>query len=320
MERPPPNCRKLTIEIRPPTKRSLAKKSHTENTVGPWAHQKLDGFQRYLEAYVQVMKNQPFKLFYVDAFAGAGISKVRKANRDVEEGLFLLDDNELGEIEDYILGSPMRALNVKPAFDHYRFVELDERRADELEDLRELYTDLEVKVLRGDANSKVQYIAERFHGRLWRGVAFLDPYEPNLHWKTIEALARTGKFDVVINFPLQMGINRLLKVDGQIPDHHIDLLDKCFGSRDWFDASYRKEAGLFGDDIVKRQDATERLLGLYTRGLKDVFGHVSKPSLVRNTRNSPIYYLIWAGSNGRGKVIANHILNMGERVRIKKTA
>lgn len=297
----------------------MAKKSHVENTVGRWAHQKLDAFQRYLEAYVQVLKNQPFKLFYVDAFAGAGISKVRQDQQIDCEALFVIDEEELGEIENYILGSPIRALNVRPAFDCYRFVELDENRAAELEELFEIFPGKDIKVRRGDANENVQFIAKNFTGRLWRGVAFLDPYGPNLHWKTIEALAETGKFDVIINFPLHMGIIRLIKNDGQIPHKHIDMLDACFGCRDWYDAAFETVPGLFGDQQCKRKDALDRLLALYIKRLEDVFGHVSNPSLVRNTRNSPIYYLIWASSNGKGKGIANHILNMGEKVRIKKS-
>lgn len=286
--------------------------------MGPWAHQKLDAFQRYLEAYMRVMKNQSFKLFYVDAFAGAGISKVRQCQSVDSAYPFLIDEDEIEEIEDYILGSPLRALNVSPAFDHYRFVELDENRAKELEELFENFPGRDIKVRHGDANENVQYIAERFTRRHWRGVAFLDPYGPNLHWKTIDALANTKKFDVIINFPLQMGINRLLKVDGQIPEHHLDLLDRCFGCRDWFEEAYETVPGLFGDQLVKRPNAVDRLLALYLDRLQKAFGHVSNPSLVRNTHNSPIYYLIWAGSNGRGKDIANHILDMGEKVRIKK--
>ena len=51
--------------------------SHTD-TVGPWAKQKLDALESYLKAYHRVMQNQSFKLIYIDAFAGAGLSRVRK--------------------------------------------------------------------------------------------------------------------------------------------------------------------------------------------------------------------------------------------------
>ena len=38
------------------------RKSHRENTVGPWAEQKLDALESYMKAYMNVMKNQPFRL------------------------------------------------------------------------------------------------------------------------------------------------------------------------------------------------------------------------------------------------------------------
>lgn len=34
------------------------KKSHVENTVGPWARQKLDGLEAYLHAYTVALKKQ----------------------------------------------------------------------------------------------------------------------------------------------------------------------------------------------------------------------------------------------------------------------
>ena len=44
----------------------------------------------------------------------------------------------------------------------------------------------------------------------------------------------------------------------------------------------------------------ERLLALYHRRLKNAFGHVVRPSLVKNTKGMPLYYLMWASSNRRG--------------------
>ena len=40
---------------------------------GPWTQEKLEILRRYLNAYTDVLKKQPFKLTYVDAFAGAGL-------------------------------------------------------------------------------------------------------------------------------------------------------------------------------------------------------------------------------------------------------
>ena len=39
---------------------------------GSWTIEKLDILESYLDAYTTVLKNQPFKLMYIDAFAGTG--------------------------------------------------------------------------------------------------------------------------------------------------------------------------------------------------------------------------------------------------------
>lgn len=298
----------------------MVKKSHTEKTVGPWAKQKLDALQRYLEAYMLVMKNQRFRLFYVDAFAGAGIVRVREGssadkarpeNALIPEA-FTEEDRE--QLVEYIAGSPLRALRLERQFDHYRFVELDSKRAGDLKVLGTQFPNCDVKVHEGEANERVQFIASHFNDLNWRGVAFLDPYGAHLHWATLEALAATGKFDVVINFPLGMTINRLIKRDQVIPENWQAQLDMCFGCQNWRDVAFKTETDLLGEVSRKRDDAAEYLLNLYVRRLADLFGNVATPSLVRNTRGAPLYYLIWASSNPRGKKIANHILGLGEKV------
>ena len=44
---------------------------------GQWTLEKLGILKRYLDAYTTVLKNQSFRLIYVDAFAGEG-SLLRK--------------------------------------------------------------------------------------------------------------------------------------------------------------------------------------------------------------------------------------------------
>ena len=39
---------------------------------GPWTQQKLNILEHYLDAYTTALKNQPFRLVYIDAFAGTG--------------------------------------------------------------------------------------------------------------------------------------------------------------------------------------------------------------------------------------------------------
>ena len=85
-------------------------------------------------------------------------------------------------------------------------------------------------------------------------VAFLDPFGANLEWSSIQKLTNTGSlFEVVVNFALNMAILRMLPNSGKVPDPWINTLDNYFGTREWFDAVYRKRyGGLFETEGVEK--------------------------------------------------------------------
>lgn len=292
------------------------KKSHVENTVGPWARQKLDGLEAYLHAYTIALKKQSFELIYIDAFAGAGRSRVRDAWAGAdEEDLQLLDDEFVRSEEQFIEGSPHRALALEHPFTNYYFFDADAGRAALLEGLRAEYPGRRINVQVGDANALIQKLIPQIVGRNTKGVAFLDPYGPHLDWRTVAALGATRKFEVIINFPLGMAINRLIKRSGDIPENWRAGLNSCFGGSDWDDLVFAERTDLFGDTTRhKVDDAAKRLLDYYVGRLKTLFGHAATPSVVRNTRGVPIYYMLWAGPHPLGHKIADYILGKGDRI------
>jgi len=119
------------------------KKSRVENVVGPWARQKLDALESYLAAYQKVMKNQKFKLIYMDAFAGAGWSRIRASGLG-EAGLDLsLDSEQEAAQEEFIAGSPLCALRTGRGFDQYHFFDSDRGRTKLLRGLQKEHPDKE---------------------------------------------------------------------------------------------------------------------------------------------------------------------------------
>ena len=46
---------------------------------GSWTNQKLERLRKYLVAYHDALKNQPFRLEYTDAFAGTGYNTPKSA-------------------------------------------------------------------------------------------------------------------------------------------------------------------------------------------------------------------------------------------------
>jgi len=83
----------------------------------------------------------------------------------------------------------------------------------------------------------------------------------------------------------------------------------------WYEQIYERDEGLFADDVMrKRKDATQRALAFYTESLRKCFGYVASPRLIKNTRNMPLYYLLWAGPHKKGLEGAEHIMRMGEEL------
>lgn len=299
------------------------KKGHRKNTVGPWAEEKLNALESYLEFYGRALKKQPFKRVYIDAFAGACINKVRDSGTGkklsplfLEPKYFFPGQGDAGSQEKFIMGSPVRALGIDNKFHHYYFFDLDRTRAETLRELKAFHRGASVEV--GDCNSLIRNLAPSLKRSNIRGVAFLDPYGAHLEWATLEALADTGTMEVIINFPLAMAINRLITNSGVVPDSWSNQLTACFGTEEWRAVAYNcEQTDLWKDEnaMVKNEDASRRLLDLYIERLKKLFKHVAKPRLIRNTRKAPLYYLIWAGPHGLGLKGADHILRQGEEVR-----
>lgn len=296
------------------------KKSHQQNTVGPWARQKLNGLEAYLSGYTTALKNQNFKTVFIDAFAGAGKSSVRAAwSGSDDDDILLFDDDFFQSQVEFIEGSPIRALNLPNGFSEHYFFDLDPQRAELLSNLIVEYPTRKINVQVGDANQVIQSQISKIAKGATRGVAFLDPYGPHLAWATVESIAATKKFEVLINFPLGMAINRLITRSGEIPEKWRVDLNSCFGSSEWEVRSYREQLDLFGDiQREKADNAGAQLLDLYCQNLGTIFAHVSRPSVVRNTRGVPIYYMIWAGPHPLGHKIAEHVLSLGEKVQVKR--
>jgi len=294
------------------------KQSHKENIVSPWAEQKLQALEAYLQFYTTALKKQSFTLVYVDAFAGSPRSKVRGPEVAPDTSPFFDDEEIQIEQEKFIEGSPLRALKHDGQFSQFHFFDLDETRAQVLKDVSVNNPRVEVKV--GDCNPLIRSLAPRLKAKHIRGVAFLDPYGAHLEWTTVEALAATGTMEVIINFPVAMAINRLITRSGEIPETWTEQLNGCFGSDIWRNIASAAETDLFGETVVtKRGDVPSRLLDQYMAQLKTLFPCVATPRLIRNTRGSPLYYLLWAGPNRLGLKGADYILSQGEKVKRSRT-
>ena len=282
---------------------------------GDWTRIKLEVLQKYLTAYTTALKNTSFQKIYIDAFAGTGYREDSGNESHALASIFpdLADSEPQGLLD----GSARIALQVEPRFDQYVFIEKNRKRCDELEKLRQEFPDKagDIEVKWGEANAEIQALCrDRWASR--RAVLFIDPYGMQVKWSTIEAIARTKAIDLWLLFPLGMGVGRLLKNTGDIPEDWCACLNEFLGTDEWYDKFYKisKQTNMFGYEIEHVEKATLESIGVYFNDrLKQIFaGVASKPGVLKNSVNNPLYLLCFAVSNERGTGpalrIANHLL------------
>lgn len=282
---------------------------------GDWTERKLDALDQYLRAYAKVLSKQAFRRVYIDAFAGTGYRELRSRPIADHGSMFPPDEDPAGtEPQRFLDGSAPIALRVTPPFHQYMFIELEPRRAAELEALKRRFPNLagSIEIRCGEANQSICELCRNWDSRRSRGVLFLDPFGMQVEWPTIQAVAKTGAIDVWILFPF--AVNRLFTSRPEdIPPSWHARLTLMFGSEDWLGRFYPPQVipSMFGESetVVEKKLTLEGLGAYYKERLKAVFPVVAKnPCMLRNTRNHPLFQLFFAAASpGRGGEIALQI-------------
>ena len=230
---------------------------------GAWTRQKLEILRRYLDTYTTALKEQPFELTYVDAFAGAGVWS--------PESTYDLAD--YGEYREMVEGSAAIALNVADkSFDQLIFIEKDEERSTSLRTLQDNYSGRNIQVVSDDSNVALPRFC-KLMGDFDRAVVFLDPFATQVNWSTVEAVAETRKIDCWILFPL-MAIARMMPIEQKPTPALSAQLDRIFGSREHWQGLYRPSPQLSMFDIdlgQQRSSGSEQIAELYRTRLESTF-------------------------------------------------
>ncbi len=296
-------------------------KSKGQKFGGDWTNVKLEVIAKYLRAYTTALKNSPtpetpFHKIYIDAFAGTGYRDARRddASKD-QQNLIFPDIAEPGP-QALLEGSARMALQIKPLFDEYIFIEQKAASCVHLEELKIEFPHLAdaISVQQGDANIEIQSLCVARSWKMDRAVLFLDPFGMQVDWRTIESIAETKAIDLWLLFPLGIGVNRLLTRSGDIPDPWRKRLSAFLGTDDWYDEFYKVEAGsdtLFPQERIIK--ASMDVIGRYFNNrLKTIFEGVAEtPGVLRNSANNPLYLLCFAVGNKNGRPIA---LNIAEHL------
>ncbi len=251
------------------------------------------------------MLNQPFRLIYIDAFAGSGTWQPSLGYAP----------EDYGEYTDLLKGSASRALDTSERpFDRLIFIEQNQDRSTELRTLSEQHIDRDIEVISDDANQVLPRLCKRMDP-FDRAVVFLDPYATQVAWGTIESIARTKQIDCWILFPL-MAIARMMP-RAKMPHPSLEpRLNRLFGDPIHWKGIYREPEQLSyfntGPSYV-RESGSDQIADSYRKILEGEFTQIAPlRRTLRNSNNGPLFELFFGASNPTGAKtavrIANHIL------------
>lgn len=234
--------------------------------------QKLEYFKKYLDAYLLVTKKLPGK-YYIDAFAGSGKCIVTGTKKKVD-------------------GSSLIALKAKISFDRYILIEKKKSIFEELENFikKETHTNRLslIDLHNSDCNELLKdypHNPSPYVGYL----IFLDPAGSELFWETIISLSKIKKADLLILYPYDMSLARLVKI-------YPEKLDRFYGTNKW--SNIYKNA-------VRPIDAKKNLLDFYINNLEKLgFKFVVYRQIRKKIREGkPLYHLLLATHDPTAKKI-----------------
>lgn len=292
---------------------------------GKWTEMKLDAFEKYVKAYLTIMKKyateNSWKLFYFDAFAGNGSRESIPEEVDNTE-VTLFGNEEIEEITEQASykGAAERVLCCDVdgfSFDYYYFVDKNEKSLLTLEEKLKKTFPNKSKCMAfklGDANERILELVDyaKSHPKC-AVLILLDPFGMQLNWETLQALKDLKHIDLWILVPSGVIINRLLTRNGKIlcPER----LERSFGMpidkiQNYFYKQV-KEQSLFGEinRQQKRDNTINKIAQLYLDLLGKEFSFViNEPLVLRNSTNCPIFHFVFASHNKKAVKIASEII------------
>lgn len=247
--------------------------------INSWGEEKYKLVWNYASIFATSMKRKWHCRVYVDLFAGAGRSRIKRTRRIVS-------------------ASPLLALNISDRFDKYIFCDIDSLKLEALK-TRVLidYPTVPVEYLTEDVNNStakiLNHIPEGRRGFKVLTFCFVDPYKlENLAFDTIRELsARFMDFLVLIPSGMDANRNESLYTNPQN-----ETLDRFLGTPNWRDnwnnARFRRQS--FGDFLT---DA----FGQQMAELGYIYAGIDKTELIRlTTKNVPLYRLAFFSRHPRG--------------------
>jgi three-Cys-motif partner protein len=263
--------------------------------VGYWSEVKLDIIKEYAAAYSKILsaqKRPSLEHIYIDAFAGAGVHVSRASG-------------------EFVPGSPLNALLVKPQFRQYHFIDLDKQKVGALENFAKKRPD--VYIYHGDCNRVLlnKVLPQAKWADYRRALCILDPYGLHLDWKVIAEAGRMQSVEIFLNFPIaDINRNVLWRDRKGVAPEQIQRMNAYWGDESWKKAAYASSAqrDLFGPPAEEKV-SNKAVAEAFRKRLKDVagFSNVPNPIAMRNSQNAVVYYLYFASQKPVAEEIVRDI-------------
>lgn len=240
-------------------------------SLGKWAANKLYYLGYYASLFTTGMKGRWRETTYLDLFAGPGLCSLRTDTSTV------------------VSGSPLIALSQNNPFTHYVFVDSDRSHVSALSARSQGLATASLKLIRcGDCND-AKILAEIVHFIPANGLclAFIDPFAWEINFETMRTLTASRRIDIILVFQVG-GMKRAIESSPV-------SLNQFFGDRGEWSTVYAS---------VSPRQRTRALLDYYRRRLSTL-GYLGQnyPSEVPvvNTKNVPLYYMVFATKHPRGQ-------------------
>ena len=157
-------------DIEPQEGQQLVAGEPTSSWGGSWTEEKLDAFEKYVNAYLTIMNKYrdqyQWKLIYFDGFAGSGSRNEETLTEDNQVLMNLMEEHQISseELTPY-QGAAERVLNIKQrGFDYYYFVDIDKKSNDALAaKLDPLRNGKKLEFRPNNANDEVAKLAAAMH-------------------------------------------------------------------------------------------------------------------------------------------------------------
>jgi len=263
--------------------------------IGQWSRIKLEILKEYASSYSIILaaqKRPEFHHVYIEGFAGAGVHVTKVTG-------------------DFVVGSPLNALNVRPPFREYHLVDIAPDKVQSLRELIGLRND--VFIYPGDCN---QILLEKVFPRVRydnyrRGLCVLDPYGLDLDWKVVFTAGQMKSLDMFLNFPVQ-AINRsvLWREPEGVDETQIARMTAFWGDESWRNHAYQVKRDLF-NNLRTEKESNEAVAHAFRDRLRVVAGfrQVPEPLPMRNSKGSIVYYLFFASPKDTAEGIVLDIFN-----------